>query len=126
MDYKKEALRTKSNNYGAISERLSMPSTLDLLHSSLGLCTEASEFADVVKKHIYYGKELDIINLEEELGDICWYMAIAMEALDVDFNCVMNRNIAKLRSRYPEKFSEDKAQNRDIEKEREQLELFGK
>jgi hypothetical protein len=34
----------------------------------------------------------------------------------------MDRNIAKLRTRYPEKFASDRALNRDLEAERKVLE----
>ena len=88
----------------------------------MGLVTEAGEFQDMLKKHVFYGKPLDEVNLKEEIGDLLWYCAIALEALDTDFEAVMETNINKLKARYPEKFTEDKAENRDLVKEREILE----
>jgi ribosomal protein S17E len=49
-------------------------------------------------------------------------VAIAMDELGTDFETEMKRNIEKLKARYPEKFEENLAENRDLEKEREILE----
>ena len=96
-----------------------------LLHAGMGIATEAGEFLDALKKSIFYGKELDRVNLKEELGDLLWYIAIAMDELGTDFEREMERNIEKLRARYPEKFTKEKALERDLEKEREILERGG-
>lgn len=131
--YKKSALRTNSPDYeGAVRRTagldLSGGATLntipamDLLHASMGMVTEAGEFQDMIKKHIFYGKERDDVNLKEEIGDILWYCAIALNALGTDFESVMQTNIDKLAARYPDKFTEDKAIDRDLDKEREILE----
>ena len=112
----KDCLRTKSN--------LKNFPNPDLLHAAMGMSTEAGEFLDALKKHMFYGKQLDTTNLKEELGDMLWYMAIAMSVLGTDFNKEMSRVIEKLKTRYPEIFTEDKALNRDLVKERETLENF--
>lgn len=126
--YLKSALRTNNPDEAGIHNRLVVPQdmskrqSLDLLHASMGLVTEAGEFQDMLKKHVYYGKELDTVNLKEEIGDILWYCAIALNALDSSFEEVMETNINKLKARYPEKFTSDKAINRDLAKERKILE----
>ena len=127
--YKKSALRTNSPDYiGSAKRAVGGPvngcksTSMDLLHASMGLTTEASEFQDALKKHIFYGKPLDTVNLKEEIGDILWYCAIALEALNTDFESVMETNISKLAARYPEKFTEEAAKKRDLNKEREILE----
>jgi len=83
----------------------------------MGLCTEAGEFQDELKRDIFYGKEVDLLNLVEECGDILWYVAEILNALDVTFEEVMQKNIDKLRARYPEEFTEHHAINRDLEAE---------
>jgi NTP pyrophosphatase (non-canonical NTP hydrolase) len=130
--YLKESARTASGDYGAIAARaaggmLAMGSVvdskqIDLLHAAIGMQTEAAEFSDMLKKHLFYGKPLDKVNLAEELGDQLWYVAMALRALDTDFETVMERNIAKLKARYPDKFTEDLAENRNLLKERAILE----
>jgi NTP pyrophosphatase (non-canonical NTP hydrolase) len=94
-----------------------------LTHAGLGLCTEAAELADAVKKHIFYGKPLDKVNLVEEIGDILWYSAIVLDACQSSLEDAMDRNIGKLRKRYPQGiFSASKAIHRDVEAERVVLE----
>ncbi len=93
-----------------------------LFHSSIGIATEAGEMLEAIQK-VLNGKPLDVINMQEELGDSEWYQAIAYNALNADPSNVMNTNIEKLRIRYPDKFSKENAINRDLETERKILEL---
>jgi NTP pyrophosphatase (non-canonical NTP hydrolase) len=93
-----------------------------LLHAVIGLSTESGELLDQMKKVVYYGKELDRVNIKEELGDLMWYMAILMRELDLDMDDVLEVNINKLRTRYGEKFNSEGALNRNLDKEREILE----
>lgn len=119
--YIKDAIRTESKDFKAMKERLGDDGLIRLMHGAFGLSTEAGEFLDALKKHIFYGKELDRVNLAEEMGDLFWYMAIIADELGVDFESVMDKNIAKLRARYGEKFTEEAADKRDLLKERDIL-----
>ena len=121
-EYVELALKTESSDFSAIGERFNEIGTQRLLHAGMGLTTEAGEFVDALKKHLFYGKPLDRVNLAEELGDLFWYCAIVADELDVSFSEVMEKNIAKLKARYGEKFSEHKAENRDLIRERNILE----
>jgi NTP pyrophosphatase (non-canonical NTP hydrolase) len=123
-DFIKLAIRTESTKMPIICNRDAFDDITDnrLLHAAMGLSTEANEFLDPLKKHLFYGKPLDLINLKEELGDMLWYMAIAMDALDTTFEVEMERVINKLRIRYPDKFTEHDAINRDLTAERRKLE----
>lgn len=98
------------------------PEVSQLLHFTMGLVTESSEVLEAVYNHIFNGKELDLVNIEEEIGDIFWYIAIFLRVSRADFNGILDGNIKKLRSRYGEKFSSDKALNRDTATERVILE----
>jgi NTP pyrophosphatase (non-canonical NTP hydrolase) len=101
-----------------------LPSVIDNeLHMALGMVTEAGEFADVYKKALAYGKAIDYINLKEEIGDILWYIANFCNLQGWNMGDIMETNIKKLEARYPEKFTEDKAINRDLTFERKILEL---
>lgn len=93
-----------------------------ILHGAMGACTEGGELLDACKKHVFYGRELDKVNIKEEIGDVLWYIAILCDELGLTFEEVMDTNIAKLKARYGEKFSAEKAENRDLEKERAILE----
>ena len=92
------------------------------LHMVLGMQTEVSEIADVYKKHIAYGKNLDLVNVKEELGDAMWYIQNMCNMNNWSLEEILYTNIEKLKSRYPEKFTNDNALNRDLDKEREILE----
>jgi len=120
--YIQDAIRTESNNFSAIGGRMKEEGTIRLMHGAIGLTTEAGEFIDALKKHVFYGKELDRVNLAEEMGDLFWYLAIIADELKIDFESVMKTNIEKLKARYGEKFCEDKAENRNLQTERSILE----
>ena len=75
-----------------------------LLTASVGLSGEVGEFNDIVKKIVFQGKEVDDDtkkHLKSELGDICWYMAQALIALDSSWEEVFDINVGKLSDRYP-------------------------
>ena len=48
----------------------------------------------------------------QELGDVAWYLAETATALDIGLDEVLERNIEKLKNRYPEGFSAEKSQHR--------------
>ena len=118
--YQTEAVVTETYNLDAIQDRLDGP-TIRLLHAGIGLSTEVGEFQDQIKKHLFYGSKLDTVNLKEELGDICWYMAIALDTLGLSFEEVFQTNINKLKQRYPNGFSQEAATNRNTQQEYEVL-----
>lgn len=119
--YLKSALRTESNDFKSINDRIDSEK-IRLLHAAMGMQTEAAEFTDMLKKHIFYGKTLDKVNLKEELFDITWYMAIALDVLGYTFEEGFKTNIDKLKVRFPDRFTQNYANNRNLLKEREVLE----
>ena len=84
-----------------------------LINGVMGLCGEAGEAIDIVKKHLAQGHELDREHLIKELGDIAWYLAETATALDVSLEEVLQGNIKKLKKRYPEGFSVQDSMKRD-------------
>lgn len=83
-----------------------------LINGVMGLCGEAGEAIDIVKKHLAQGHALNRDALIKELGDVAWYLAETAYALDVPLEEVCQRNIDKLRARYPEGFSAEKSIHR--------------
>lgn len=78
-----------------------------LLTGAVGLSTESGEFLEIIKKLVFQGKPLteDIkTHLTKELGDVCWYLAIACAGLGVDINDVLVGNVEKLSARFPNGF----------------------
>lgn len=122
QEYQSDATVTDLMDYHPVKVRLENIKVIRLLHAGMGLATESGEFVDMLKKHILYGKSLDEVNLAEELGDLFWYAALACDEMQISFESIMEKNIAKLRARYPNKFTEHDAVNRDLEKERKILE----
>ena len=94
----------------------------DDLHMVLGMQTEVAEIADAYKKHMAYGKTLDLVNVKEELGDAMWYISNLCNLHGWDLRDIMQTNIDKLQARYPEKFDSHLAQNRNLTVERDILE----
>lgn len=75
----------------------------NLLYPTLGLCGEAGEVAEKVKKMVR--DDAGVLTeerraaLEKELGDVLWYAAqIATEA-GLELDAIAEGNLAKLRSR---------------------------
>lgn len=95
---------------------------LDDLHMILGMQTESAEIADVYKKNIAYGKDLDLVNVKEEIGDLMFYIVNLCTLKGWDLEDIMQTNIDKLKARFPEKFTNENALNRNLDKEREILE----
>lgn len=89
----------------------------EVFHGMLGLVTEASEIAEILIAPNEAEGGLDEVNLMEEMGDLLWYMAITCRALGTDFDALMEMNIAKLKTRYPDKYSHEDALERDLESE---------
>lgn len=85
-----------------------------LLHMAVGVAGEAGELLDAIKKHTIYQKPLDLENVEEELGDLLFYMTGLMNELDIsNLDYITNKNTRKLTKRYSSgQYSNEQAQNR--------------
>lgn len=102
----------------------------DVVHSILGVMTEAGEIGsalvDSLDKYRDSGKDhldIDRVNVKEELGDLLWYAAIGARGTNGPMSKIAERNIEKLSARYPGKvFTADCALNRDHAGERAILE----
>ena len=97
-------------------------SIFDTVHMLMGMTTEIGELTDCFKKQLAYNKQVDWINVNEEIGDLMFYIASFCRINNLDFEKIIETNIKKLESRYPEKFTEEKAINRNLDAERKILE----
>jgi len=95
---------------------------ISFLHGAIGMASEGGELLDLAKKRLVYGKEIDIPNAMEEIGDFLHYAAYCCDALGLTFEQCREANKRKLVKRYGEGFSTEAALNRDLEGEREELE----
>lgn len=85
---------------------------VETLHGIIGVSTEAGELLDAVKKGLFYGHAPDMINVREEIGDIMWYIAAIVRSEKWDLEEIMQENIDKLRTRYPEQFTTELSKRR--------------
>lgn len=101
--------RTKSPSQITASFSASKAS---LVHSVMGICGEAGELLDSIKKTVIYDKELDIDNIVEELGDLEFYMEMLRQEIDLTREFILVKNISKLEKRYPTKYTDKDALER--------------
>lgn len=93
-----------------------------LFHGIIGSITEAGEMAKALSEAIFTGASLDLTNVVEEVGDGFWYDAAILRVLGMTFQQVQQKNIEKLRARFPDKFTEFDANHRNLDVERKILE----
>jgi NTP pyrophosphatase (non-canonical NTP hydrolase) len=104
-DYQNAAARTLNGRLSS-SERL--------VDAAAGLAEEAGEILGEVRKHAYQGHALDRDRLTQELGDALWCLAMTAKAVGVTLDQVAVTNVAKLRSRYPDGYSDSRSQERRV------------
>jgi NTP pyrophosphatase (non-canonical NTP hydrolase) len=92
-----------------------------LFHAVLGIMTESAELVEGFTLGFSKG-DFDTVNLKEELGDVLWYIQLACNTLGTSIPELMTINDKKLEKRFGPVFSEDKANNRDLDAERKTLE----
>jgi len=71
--YQAWAITKERQEYEKVAERIGAGTTGSLLHGAIGISGEAGELLDAVKKHVFYGKPLDVNNVKEEISDVLWY-----------------------------------------------------
>ena len=114
-NYQALAMRT---NDGKCTDRLQDACTAKftdvggIVNASLGLSGEVGELNDSIKKAIFHGHDIDTYAVKKEIGDILWYVALMCHSFGFDMGEIMEINIAKLKARYPDGFSEYLSQHR--------------
>lgn len=98
-----------------------------LFHAIIGIATESTELCEALYDIMTHRKKVDLVNLREENGDLNWYQALFYDAMselgyEGSWDDDLEKNIAKLKKRYPDKFTSERAINRDVESERKILE----
>lgn len=104
-EYQQEALRTASH----------LPPREMQAMAAVGVCGEAGELADVLKKHLWHSHALDKEKVLKEAGDCAWYLAVLCAACDIRLSDVIEGNVRKLRARYPDGFDPERSKNRPPE-----------
>lgn len=104
-EYQKLAMRTA--NVDVLAKQ-----SEGLSNAALGLCGESGEIADMVKKYLHQGHNLDFEHFAKELGDVAWYLALGATVIGYDLESILQINIDKLRARYPDGFDVERSLHR--------------
>jgi NTP pyrophosphatase (non-canonical NTP hydrolase) len=90
----------------------------DLIHAVLGIEGEVGEISEAALDDRLSDEERRA-RVVDESGDTLWYLHLLFKQFDppISLDEVLDRNIAKLAKRYPDKFTTDAAVNRDLEGE---------
>lgn len=87
---------------------------LNVLYAALGMCGEAGEASELIKKYAYHGHTIDTEHLARELGDVLWYVSYTAHLFGYPLGKIMAMNQEKLAKRYPDgKFDEERSRNRE-------------
>ena len=86
----------------------------NVLYAAIGMCGEAGEVSELVKKYAYHGHAIDTDHLARELGDVLWYVSYMAHLFGYSLGEIMVMNQEKLAKRYPDgKFDADRSRNRE-------------
>ncbi len=102
-EYQKAAYRTANQ---------SLTDSQQLQNGLMGLNGESGECIDILKKHLFQGHDLDKAHIAKELGDVAWYLAVSAQALGFDLETILQMNVEKLKTRYPDGFDAGHSQHR--------------
>jgi len=97
-EYKEKALRTDWATYddyntGDASARFE--------YSVIGLVTESAKLLDMVKKSKKDVFPIEPARVQEELGDLLWYLNLALDEVGMTYEELMQSNLDKIGKKYP-------------------------
>lgn len=86
---------------------------LNVIYAAIGMCGEAGEASELIKKYAFHGHAMDTEHLARELGDVLWYVSYIAHLFGYPLGKIMAMNQEKLAKRYPDgKFDEERSRNR--------------
>ena len=103
------------DKYQELASRTMNPKLLRFqteLHAVHGLAGEVGEIHSIYQK-VYQGHDLDTEHLKKEIGDLLWFVAELCTVFGFNMGEIAQKNIDKLKKRYPDGFDEDRSINRD-------------
>lgn len=87
---------------------------LNVIYAAMGMCGEAGEASELIKKYAYHGHTIDTEHLARELGDVLWYVSYMAHLFGYPLGKIMAMNQEKLAKRYPDgKFDAERSRNRE-------------
>lgn len=106
-----------SDNQTSIEESINTP-----FKTLLEFLKENLKMLDVMKKKLYYNKQIDVMSFISSTFKLFTLLEKYCSFYNTDINLILEKNILKLKARYGEKFSSEKAINRDLDLEKKILE----
>lgn len=88
-------------------EIITMTKPLIVANYAMGLVGEAGEVTDLLKKNVFHGHPLNREEVEKEIGDFMHYAAGLATLFDLDMEAILEKNIEKLKTRYPNGFNSE-------------------
>ncbi len=92
---------------------------------AMGIAGEAGEIVELLKKSLFHDHDITNGDVAEEIGDLLWYLANLATKLKIDLGRAAQKNIEKLKKRYPDGFDTEKSKKR-ADKEEDEDEIAEK
>lgn len=105
IEYQRLAQRTANKTLDPIER---------IRNGCYGLCGEAGECIDLLKKFEFQGHAFNQEKMLDELGDVLWYIVQTAVGIGTTLEEVAQHNIAKLKARYPSGFNTEDSVNRKV------------
>jgi hypothetical protein len=110
---------TSTSDYTFVLDSFKINTPYDVLTE---FTKQSLKFLDMLKKKIYYNKDMNSENMVNLTINMFNLMNYYCQVYNTNVGDILDKNIQKLRARYGDKFSSDRAINRDLETERTILE----
>ena len=85
------------------------------------LCEQSAHLLDMTKKNVFYGRQIDKVAFLQTCQLMLELVNSICNISGIQFTNVLAANIRKLQVRYPEKYSDHKADTRELASERQAL-----
>lgn len=74
---------------------------LDLIMDGVGMAISSARFSELVKKDVFHSVPIDRDKALKELGDVFWYLTLAVKCFESSLEEIAILNVKKLRARFP-------------------------
>ena len=83
----------KSQDYSRNAASTCFPEGRNMWNARLGMISEIGELSGFLKKQLFQRKEIDIEQLQLELGDVLWYLWLLCDVNSIVFSNVIDSAI---------------------------------
>lgn len=100
------------NEYQKLAQRtMSCECEMAEMHAIHGMIGEIGELHSLFHR-VYQGHKFDEEHAEKEVGNLLWFIAEYCTAMGWQLEDVMEKNLKKLKARYPKGFEAERSLNR--------------